>query len=226
MEYLGIDFDLLILIQKALLDSITEQKYEIPLFIRALYYLQAFSLMIIAISGFSLYLWYLNRSDNTSRILNNLNGFLALDGIYISILKFIHLVLIDYLSEESPIMCILDIYRVPLVSLTNLIISMISVATVLRHFFPQKYLDYSERWNNKICGIVLLTLSILHLLRAGKTCGLCDRECIVNEVCFVLKVSTPCSLLVVISVTIDSVWGFTKIISINYQQSGSSDLLL
>ena len=39
------------------------------------------------------------------------------------------------------------------------------------------------------------------------------QECIVDQLAFVLKVSTPCSLLVVITVTIDSVWGLAKIIN-------------
>lgn len=115
------------------LNQLIQKNEEIPIVIRLLYYLQAFSLMIIALSGYSLYLWYLNSKDeNTSRILNNLNGFLALDGIYISILKFTHLVLTEFFTEQSPIMCLIDIYRVPLVSLTSLIMIMISVATLLR----------------------------------------------------------------------------------------------
>lgn len=62
-------------------------------------------------------------------------------------------------------------YRAPLVSFTNLTISSISVGTVLRHFFPQKYLDFSERWNNKIFLFVTLTLSMVHLVWVGKSCG-------------------------------------------------------
>ena len=144
MEDYGIDSDFLKFSKNASQkNNMIHQKYWFGLFLRALYYLQAFSLMVIAISGsigqywsrdlntdlwlvhrchvtwiltsvssgFCIYLWYLNRNENTSRILNNLNGFLAFDGIFISLLKFLHLVLVDYLSEDIPIMCLLDIYR-------------------------------------------------------------------------------------------------------------------
>ena len=192
--------------------QMAQQNYEVTSTIKVLYYIQTFTLMLIAVSGYSLYLWYLNGNENsTSRILNNLNGFLALDGVFISLLKFLNLVLFENFSEESPIMCLLDIYRVPLVSLTNLIISSISVATILRHFFPQKYVDYSEQWSNKVFGLIILTLSMLHLLWVGNTCGMCDDDCVKKELSLVLKVSTPCSLLVVICVTIDCVWGWAQI---------------
>ena len=189
-------------------DQMTQQKFEVPFVIKALYYI---ILLVIAISGYSLYVWYLNRNESPSRILNNLNGFLAFDGILISLLKFLDLVLSDYLSEESPIMCLLDIYRVPLFSLTQLIISAISVATILRYFFPQKYLNYSEQWSNKVFGSMILPISILHLLWVGKTCGMCHSDCVMNELFLVLKVSAPFFLLVVICVIIDSVWGWAQI---------------
>ena len=62
---------------------------------------------------------------------------------------------------------------------------------------------------------------MLHLLQAGKTCGLCEKACILNELFFVLKVSTPCSLLVVICVTIDAFWGFAQIVNRNKDCTGS-----
>ena len=152
-----------------------------------------------------------SKSTNNTRILNNLYGFIALDGIYISMHKFIHLVLIDYFSEENPMMCLLDVNRIYMVSLTNLIISMISAATLLRHFFPQIYLDLSEKWRNKTFGIFIMSVSGLHLFWSGKSCGLCQKECIFNKLVLILKVSVPLSLMVVICVTIDSVLGFAKI---------------
>ena len=143
MEDYGIDSDLKKFPNSSQDNNMIHQKYWFDLVLRALHYLQAFSLMVIAISGsigqywsrdlntdlllvhrchvtwilisdwsgFCIYLLYLNRSENTSRILNNLNGFLASDGIFISLLKFLHLILVDYLSEDIPIMCLLDICR-------------------------------------------------------------------------------------------------------------------
>ena len=152
-----------------------------------------------------------SKSTDNTRILNNLYGFIAIDGIYISIHKFIHLVLIDNFSEENPMMCLLDVNKIYIVSLTNLIISMISAATLLSHFFPKKYLDFSEIWSNKMLGILIVSLSGLHLFWSGKYCGLCQKECIFIELVLILKVSVPCNLLLVLCVTIDSVLGFAKI---------------
>lgn len=212
MENLWIESDF-VKVTNGFIENLFRQKYEVHWVIRTLYYLQAFCLMTIAILGFTIYLWYVNKSanNNSKIILNNLYGFCALDGIYISIHKFMHLVLNDYFSEENPMMCLLDIYRIYLVSLTNLIMSTISAAILLRHFFPQKYLDYSEKWSNKGFGILILSLSSLHLIWSSKSCGLCQKECIFYELVLILKVSMPCCLLVAICVTIDSVFGFAKI---------------
>ena len=168
--------------------------------------------MIIAISGYSNYLWYLNGGFNNSNnsLLNNLFGFVSLDGILISLHKFTYLVLNDNYSEEDPIMCLLDLYRVSLVSSTNLIISSISVATFLKHFFAQKYLDYGERWSNKIFGFFIVAFASTHLIWAGRDCGLCEKDCIFDKFAFILKISTPCFLLVVFIVMMDSVWGIAQ----------------
>lgn len=209
MEHLEIDFAKL---GKAVIENLPQEDIKLHWVFRAVYYFQAFCLMIIAIFGFVIYLFYLNRSaNNTSRMLNNLYGFFALDGINISIHKFTHLVLIDYFSEEIPIMCLLDVFRVHLVSVTNLIISMISTAILLRQIFPEKYLDLSKMWSNKIFGILIMALSSLHLIWSVKTCGLCEPDCIVKQLVFILFISLPWSILVVIYVTIDSVWGFVEL---------------
>ena len=211
MENLWIEIDF-VKVTNGFIENLLGQKYDVHWVIRTLYYLEAFCLMTIAILGFTIYLWYLNKSAiNNRRILNNLYGFFALDGIYISIHKFMHLVLNDYFSEENPMMCLLDIYRIYLVSLTNLVVTSISAATLLHHFFPQKYLNYSENWSNKGFGILIVSLSSLHLIWSGKSCGPCQRECIFYELVLILKVSVPCCLLVAICVTIDSVFGFAKI---------------
>ena len=88
---------------------------------------------------------------------------------------------------------------------------MISVALILRQFFPQKYLDLSEMWSNKVFGIVIMALSSLNLVWSGKACGLCQTKCIFNEVVFTMQVCLPLLLIAVISVGIDSVWGCAHI---------------
>lgn len=199
-------------LSKAFIENFPYQNNEVHLVIRALYYFLAFVLMVISISGFTIYVWHLNRSDNnTSRLLNKLYGFMALNGIYISLHKFTHLVLSDYFSETNPNMCLFDVTRVFVATLTNLIISMTSVALILRQFLPQKYLDLSDRWSNKVFGIVIMAMASLNMIRAGKTCDLCHPDCTMNEIVFTVQVCLPLSVLGVVSVMIDSVWGCAQI---------------
>ena len=164
MENFGMEIDY-VKLSKAFIENFPQQNNEVHFVIRALYYILAFFLMIIAIMGFTIYVWHLNRSNNDMcRLLNNLYGFIALLGIYISLHKFTHLVLSDYFSEQNPMMCLLDVSRIYFASLASLIINMISVALILRQFFPQKYLDLSEMWSNKVFGIVIMALSSLNLV--------------------------------------------------------------
>ena len=208
MENLWSELDFVTL-AKVFIENFPQEKYEPHWVIRALYYLLAFALMMIAIMGFTIYLWYL-KDNNSSRMLNNLYGFFSFNGIYIALQKFTHLVLRDYVSETNPMMCLLDVFRVYFASLNVLIISMISAATMLKHFYPQKYLDLSEMWSNKIFGIVIMALSSGIMVWSVKTCGLCQPECILYSLVLIFKMCVTFSLLLVICVTVDSVWGFAQ----------------
>ena len=110
------------------LEYFGEGKTETLWFIRALLNLLAFCFTIISVSGFGIYLWYLNsNATNTSRLLNNLYGFAALGGIFISPLWFIHLICVQIFGEGHLIFYGLYIIKIFFGSLGSIIIIMILV---------------------------------------------------------------------------------------------------
>ena len=197
------------------LEYFGEGKTETFWFIRALLCLLAFCFTIISVSGFGIYLWYLNSNAiNTSRILNNLYGFAALGGIFISPLWFIHLICVQTFWEEHLIFYVLFIIKIFFGSLGSMIIIMISMATILRHFKPEKYLDYSDQWSNRKFGIFILLVSLLRVILSIMTCGpYIVFECLKRQTVIYLLVIIQGPILSFLCVLIDDLWGFDQIIS-------------
>ena len=102
----------------------------------------AFAFTSIAIAGFSLYLWYLNK-QNSNSLLSNLYGFMALDGIFICAQEFFNLILNEFLQQDHPMMCYVTLMRTLIATFTLLTIGMISAASAIRHFNSPKYLEYT-----------------------------------------------------------------------------------
>ena len=197
------------------LEYFDEGKTETLWFIKALLYLLAFCFTIISVSGFGIYLWYLNSNAiNTSRILNNLYGFAALGGIFISPLWFIHLICVYTFEKEHVIFYGLYILKIFLGSLGSMIIIMISMATILRHFKPHKYLDYSDQWSNRIFGTFILSVSLLRVILSITTCGpYIVEKCIKRQSAIYLLVIIQGPILSFFCVLIDDLWGFDRIIN-------------
>ena len=171
----------------------------------------ALAFTFIAIAGFSLYLWYLNR-QNSNSLLSNLYGFMALDGICISTQGLLNLILIEYLEQDHPMLCYVNLMKNLIVTLTLLIISMISAATALRHFNSTKYLDYSENWSNIKCGLIILALSVVATIWTLKLCDGCENVCIMKERKFFFLITIPTSLLVIILLTTDDLFDLCQVL--------------
>ena len=175
MDYFTIDPEKLL--NTTFFDPLTEERFEFHWVIRGLQYILVFVFTLIAILGFSIYLWYLN-SQVPNSLLSNLYGFMALDGIFICALKVLNLILIKYLELGHPMLCFVNLMRNLIVTFTLLTIGMISAATALRHFNSSKYLDYSENLSNKKFGSVILALSVgLTIYPLIQCCG-CENDCI------------------------------------------------
>ena len=125
-------------------DHLTEERFEFYWVIKGLQYILVFVFTLIAIAGFSLYLWYLNRQNPNSLLLSNLYGFMALGGICFCTQKVLNFILMEYLELGHPMLCYVNLMRNLIVTLNLLTIGMISAATALRHFNLPKYLDFSE----------------------------------------------------------------------------------
>ena len=173
----------------------------------------------IAIAGFSLYLWYLNR-QNSNSLLSNLYGFMALDGIFICAQEFFNLILNEFLQQDHPMMCYVNLMRTLIATFTLLTIGMISAASAIRHFNSPKYFEYSENWSNRKFGSIILALSVVATIYSLKECGGCEDDCISKERQLIILVTILCSLFMIILVTIDDVIGISKI------RSGIEGLLL
>ena len=202
----------------------TEKRFEFYWAITGLEKIFGFAFTFITISGFSLYLWYLNR-QNSNSLLSNLYGFMALDGICISTQGFFSLFLIKYLEQDHhmmcyvefleqdhPMMCYFNLMKNLIVTFTLLIISMISAATALRHYNSTKYLDYSENWSNIKCGLIILTLSVVATIWTLKLCGGCENVCIMKERKFFFLITIPTSLLVIILLTTDDLFDLCQVL--------------
>ena len=190
--------------------QLTEERFKFSWVITVLQSIFAFSFMSIAVSGFSLYLWYLNR-QNSSSLLSNLYGFMALDGICICVQEFFNLVLIEFMEQDHPMIGYVNLMRTLIFTLTLITIGIISAATAIRHFNSPKYLDYSEIWSNMKLLTVFLALSFVATIWSFSQCGGCENDCITKKRQFIILVTIPCSLFVIILVTIDDVIGFYPI---------------
>ena len=183
------------------LESLAEKRLEFYWVITGLQKIFTSAFTFIAISGFSLYLWYLNR-QNTNSLLSNLYGFMALDEIFICAQEFFNLILNEFLERDHSMMCYVNLMRSLIVTFTLLLISMISAASAIRHFNSTKYL-----------GSIILALSVVATIYSLKQCGGCENDCITKERQLLVIVTIPCSLFVIILVTIDDVIGISKICS-------------
>ena len=208
MEYFKIDPEKLFNI--TFFEQLTEERLDVYWVITGLQKICALALTSIAIAGFSLYLWYLNR-QNSNSLLSNLYGFMALDGICICAQEFLNLILIEFLERDHPMICYVNLMRTFIVTLTLLTIGMISAATAIRHFNSTKYLDYSEIWSNMKFGIIILALSVVATIWSLTQCGGCENDCITKKRRFIILVMFSCSLFVIILVTIDDVIGISQI---------------
>ena len=185
-------------------------RFEFYWVITGLQNIFAFAFTSIAVAGFSLYLWYLNR-QNSNSMLSNLYGFMALYGICICAQEFLNLILIGFLDQDYPMIGYANLMSTLIVTITLLTTGLISSATALRHFNSPKYLDYSEIWSNMKFGSIILALSVVATIWSLTQCGGCENDCITKKRQFIILVTIPCSLFVIILVTIDDVIGISQI---------------
>ena len=170
------------------------------------------SLTIIALLGFSLYLWYLKSSDDQSqsRLLNILNGYLSLTGIGFSLIQ-LKFILKPEQYESYSFLIIGRIAVVHVIAVATIFL-LISWATILNHFKPGLYLDISVSWSNKIAIPSLILAFIFTEQALNFSCPKKYYKCEVFRLrTMVMIPATLTSFICQLLVIIDDIWSWRKI---------------
>ena len=165
------------------------------------------SLTLTAILGFGLYLWYLKSSDEhyQSRLLNFLNGYLAL--ICIGFTSFLFVIFIVQPQEDL----IARIGSFFIIAVSAIFV-FISGATILKHFMPGLYLDISVTWSHKIAIPISAFVFILVEQLLHYSCPEMSLECMVFRTrTLVMIPATLTSFICQLLVIIDDIWGWRRI---------------
>ena len=170
-------------------------------------------LMMTSVLGFGLYIWYLTTSEaNTSRLLNNLYGLLAVVGSLASLILWLEVVTLATLMDAED--------RLPFAIISHaigilfiIIIFQISLATVLNHFKPQIYLEASVKWNNTLAFFINLVTALTDLSWTIYSCGKDLNDCFDENRTTVLLLCLPALMMISIIVIIDDVWGWERLIN-------------
>ena len=124
--------------------------------------------------GFGFYLWFLSNSDDQTqtRLLNILNGYLSVACMGFSPMVFITYHAIDEYMFQF---CFrIGSHFIMAISSTFLLISF---ATILNHFKPDFYLEFSLRWRHKVAVPTLLLSFVLTEQLVNLSCPEIFFEC-------------------------------------------------
>ena len=123
-------------------------------------------LSVSAFLGFGFYLWFLSTSDEQTqrRLLNILNGYLS--GVC---MVFCPVLFITYYADDEQFKLCFRI-AVPFFIAISIIFLLISCATLLNHFKPDAYLEFSLQWKHKIAIPILLFSFIFTEELAYRSC--------------------------------------------------------
>lgn len=170
-------------------------------------------LMMTSVLGYGVYIWYLTTSEaNTSRLLNNLYGHLAVVGSLASLILWVEVVTLATLMDAED--------RLPFAIISHaiailfiIIIFQISLATVLNHFKPQIYLEASVQWNNILAFFINMVTALLDLSWTIYSCGKDCNDCFDENRTTVLLLCLPALMMISMIVIIDDVWGWERLIT-------------
>ena len=176
-------------------------------------------LVIMALVGFSFYLWYMkSNNDHThSRLLNILNGYLAFFCMSGSIAIFyslqLNLQLNHGVHQQEVYQRSVRVSGAHLIAI-SITFLIISVATILNHFKPNIYLEISVTWSHKVAIPTLLCFFLLIDQATHMYSDQCDKyiECRVDLVRKMVMIPcTAASFLCQIVVLTDDVFNLKNI---------------
>ena len=167
-------------------------------------------LFIIIFLGFGFYLWFLSNSDDQTqnRLLNILYGYLA-----VACMGFSPMIFITYHANDDLLKLCFRIGSQFMMAISTSFL-LISFATILNHFKPDLYLEFSLRWKHKIAVSILLVTFALTEQLVHYCCPENFVDCQVSQLRrFLIIPSTLASFVCQLIVIIDIIFPWKHICS-------------
>ena len=176
-------------------------------------FMLAVCLLAIVLLCFGFYIWFFVTSSEHSqvRLLNILHVYLSVGCIEGSITTFIIMLASGLGYHDTSTERILAGFHMVAISVTFLFIS---IATLLKQFKPDVYLDLSVAWRHSVALLTLLVFCISVDVSIFYYCHISlEKECMKITVRkFLLIPATSINFILQVIVLIDDVWGFRNII--------------
>ena len=176
-------------------------------------FILAVCLLAIVLLCFGFYIWFFVTSSENSqvRLLNILHVYLSVGCIEGSITTFIIMLASGLGYHDTSTERILAGFHIVAISVTFLFIS---IATLLKQFKPDVYLDLSVAWRHSVALLTMLVFCISVDVSIFYYCHISlEKECMKITVRkFLLIPATSINFILQVIVLIDDVWGFRNII--------------
>lgn len=178
-------------------------------------FILAVCLLAIVLLCFGFFIWFFVTSSEHSqvRLLNILNVYLSVGCIGGSIIIFIIMLASGLGYHDTNIERILVGFHMVAISVTFLLISL---ATLLKQFKPEVYLDLSVAWMHTVALPTMIIFCISVDASIFYHCHISlENECMKKTVrTFLLIPATSINFILQTIVIIDDLWGFRNIIKL------------
>ena len=178
-------------------------------------FMLAFCLLAIALFGYGFYIWFFVTSSEQSqvRLLNILNFYFSFGCIGASVTAF-GTMLVTGLGyhDTNPELILVGIHLLAIM----MSLLLISLATLLKQFKPEVYLDLSMAWRHYVALPTMLVVCISVVASVFYHChNSLENECMKNTGRRFFIIPTTCiNFILQSTVIIDDVLGFRNMISL------------
>ena len=178
-------------------------------------FMLAFCLLAISLFGFGFYIWFFVTSSEQSqvRLLNILNVYFSFGCIGASVTAFGTMLASGLGYHDTNLELILVGFHLVAIMMSLLLISL---ATLLKQFKPEAYLDLSMAWRHSVALPTMLLFCISVVASVFYHChNSLENECMKNTGRRFFVIPTTCINFILQSVVIiDDVWGFGNMINL------------
>ena len=177
-------------------------------------FMLAFCLLTTALLGFGFYIWFFIISEQSQvRLLNILNVYFSLSCIGASVTIFGTMLASGLGYHDTNLELILAGFHLIAIMMSLLLISL---ATLLKQFKPEVYLDLSMAWRHFVALPTMLVFCISVVASVFYHChNSLENECMKNTLRRFFVIPTTCINFILQSIVIiDDVWGFRNMINL------------